>query len=268
MKRTSAPSARARSSARLRAVAGDHERQPGGARRVDRVREALLGREPARGEHVRRPRRRASASAISRCTEPITCARSPTRRAQLAQPAERERARDDERVDLLGEPALPERQAGRVGGRLGARAAAAVQPQPGQRVAPVAARAVLPAREAQPLRAHEPVVVQVQHDARARLARRRQRAPAERRVDVVGVDHPRAGAPHRVRDLLRARARRAAARRRGAPVAEHGRVALEHLRVLAEVLADQPREVLDGPLLAAGQAVAVVQQQDHGAARA
>ena len=79
--------------------------------------------------------------------------------AQLAQPAEGERARDDEGVDLLGEPALPEREAGRVGGRLGARAAAAVEPDAGERVTAVAARAVLPAREARPDRAHEPVVV-------------------------------------------------------------------------------------------------------------
>ena len=34
--------------------------------------------------------------------------------------------------------------------------------------------------------------------------------------------------------------------------------------VLAEVLADQPREVLDGAFLPPGDAVAVVQEQDHG----
>jgi hypothetical protein len=67
-----------------------------------------------------------------------------------------------------------------------------------------------------------------------------------------------------VRDVLR---RRPAAQQTGGrpAVAERGRVALEHLRVLAELLADQPLQVRDGALLAARQAVSVVQQQDHGA---
>jgi hypothetical protein len=51
--------------------------------------------------------------------------------------------------------------------------------------------------------------------------------------------------------------------RRTACAAERRRVALEHLHLLPEVLADQPRQVLDGPLLATGQPVAVVQEQDH-----
>ena len=39
---------------------------------------------------------------------------------------------------------------------------------------------------------------------------------------------------------------------------------LEDLDVLVEVLADQPRKILDRPLLPARMAIAVVQQEDHG----
>ena len=108
--------------------------------------------------------------------------------------------------------------------------------------------------------------MQVQDDAGAGLARGRERAPAERRVDVVGVHDARAGAAHRVRHLLGAEA---AAQQPGggAALRERGGVALEHLDVLAEVLADQPREVLDRALLPAGHAVAVVQEQDHAGER-
>ncbi len=158
------------------------------------------------------------------------------------------------------------RQRGRVHGRLrGARR--------GRRAArPGACRArgsgcSRPVRvEAGPDRADEAVVVQVQDDARARGARRRQRAPAERRVDVVRVDDARAGAPHGRRDLVRVQPAAQHPRRR-ASAAERGGVALEQLDVLAQVLAHEPREVLDHALLAAGRAVAVVQDEDHGARR-
>ena len=83
----------------------------------------------------------------------------------------------------------------------------------------------------------------------------------------MGVHDARAGAAHGVGDVV---GRQAAPQQpaRGAAVAERGGVALEHLGVLVEVLADQPREVLDRPLLPAGQAVAVVQEQDHVATEA
>ena len=55
--------------------------------------------------------------------------------------------------------------------------------------------------------------------------------------------------------------------RGGAALESVDGVALEHLDVLAEVLADQPRQVLDRALLAAGDAVAVVEEQDHGGGR-
>ena len=92
------------------------------------------------------------------------------RRVQGAQALAREARRYDDGIGLPGETALPQRQRGRVDGRLGARAAA-VQPHARERVAAVAARAVGALREAQALGADEPVVVEVQHDARAGLAR-------------------------------------------------------------------------------------------------
>ena len=109
--------------------------------------------------------------------------------------------------------------------------------------------------------------MQVQHDPGARRAGRGERAPAERRVDVVGVDDARAGPPHRGRDLPRLQAAREQARR-GLGTADRGRVALEDLDLLAEVLADEPGELLDDALLAAGHAVAVVQEEDHAAGEA
>ena len=104
--------------------------------------------------------------------------------------------------------------------------------------------------------------MQVQHHARAGLARRRQRPPAEPRQNVVGVHDPRAAAPHRVGDRGRPQPAAQHARRRPRR-AESLRVALQHGRLLAELGADQPREVLDRALLAAGRAVAVVQEQDQ-----
>ena len=121
--------------------------------------------------------------------------------------------------------------------------------------------------EARPDRADQAVVVEVEHDTGARAPGRGERAPAERRVDVVRVDDAGAGAPHGGRDLVRVQAAREHPRRR-LRAAERGRVALEDLGVLAEVLADEPREVLDDAFLAAGHAVAVVQEEDHAAGEA
>ena len=98
---------------------------------------------------------------------------------------------------------------------LGARAAA-VAAHAGARVAPVAARAVARRRvHARPDRADEPVLVQRQDRARAGLARRLQRAPAVRRVDVVRVDDAGAGAAHGGRDLLGVQPAAQQAARRG-----------------------------------------------------
>ena len=56
--------------------------------------------------------------------------------------------------------------------------------------------------------------MQVQDDAGARAARGGQGAPAERRVDVVGVHDAGAGAPHGGRDLGGSQATAEQARRR------------------------------------------------------
>ena len=220
-KRTSPPSAR--SSLELRPVAGHHQRHAGPRAGGDRVGEALLGRQPAGGERVAaggggRARRE---RALDRRDHPCAAAE---RRAEREQAVEREPARDDERVDRVRQPPLPQRQRRAVDQRLRARAAA-VQPHAGQRVAAVAARAVRAAREARPDRAHEPVVVQVQHDAGALGPRGRERAPAERRVDVVGVHDPRAGAPHRPGHRARpqAAAEQPRARRAAAPARPESR---------------------------------------------
>ena len=103
--------------------------------------------------------------------------------------------------------------------------------------------------------------MQVQHDARAGRARRGERAPAERRLDVVGVHDARAGALAR-----RAPTSSGASPPRSSPsaarrAAERRRVALQHLGLLAQLGADQPREVLDRPLLPARHAVAVVSRR-------
>jgi hypothetical protein len=79
----------------------------------------------------------------------------------------------------------------------------------------------------------------------------------------VGVDDPRPGAAHGVADVRRIQAAAQQAGRRAGPPQRRG-VALEQLGVLAQVLAGQPGQVLDRPLLPAGGAVPVVQEEDHG----
>ena len=167
---------------------------------------------------------------------------------------------------MLGEPALLQRDPGAVRDRLGARAAAAVEPHARERVAAVAARAVLTAREADAVGAHEPVVVQVRR-RRGRPPRAPPPARASRttgwRLWACTTRAPRAADGVRRRPRARRPPLQQPARRGAA--AERRRVALEHLRVLAEVLPDQPREVGDRALLAAREPVAVVQEEDHGA---
>src|SRR5262249_58673956 len=79
------------------------------------------------------------------------------RRPQRAQALARERAGDDHRVGLFHQTTLPERQRGGISGRLGD-AATAVQAYPGERVAPVAARAVRAAGETHADRTDEAVL--------------------------------------------------------------------------------------------------------------
>ena len=105
--------------------------------------------------------------------------------------------------------------------------------------------------------------MQVHDHPRAGCPRRGQRAPAERRVEVVGVHDPRAGAPDGRRDLLGLEAAAQQPGRR-AGAAERGGIALEQFGVFSQALAQQPQEVGDGALLAARRAIAVVQDEDHG----
>ena len=156
-----------------------------------------------------------------------------------------------------------QRQRRGVDRRLGA-AAAAVAAQPRQRVGAVAARAVLAARiGARPDRADEPVVVQVQDDPCAPAAR----ALASARQPHVGcrlcawtIDAPvsRTAAPT---SPGRSPPRSRPARRLAAPEADA--VARQQLRLLAELLAHEPHQLLHRALLAAQRPVAVVQEQDH-----
>ena len=195
----------------------------------------------------------------------MTCARSPS-----GAPSSRRRPNANalgtmNASTLRDQPPLPERQRRAVHEAFGHRAAAA-QSHAGERVPAVAAGAVGPAGEAGADRAHEPVVVQVQHDPRAGLARRLQRPPAERRMHVVRVHDAGALAPHRGGHRVRLQAA-AEQPERSARRAQVPRVALEHRRLLAELGPDQPREVLDRALLAAGHAVTVVQEEDQRPSR-
>jgi hypothetical protein len=81
-------------------------------------------------------------------------------------------------------------------------------------------------------------------------------------VEVVGVDHARPRAAHGRGDVVGCQTAAQQAGR-GACAAEQRRVALEQLDLAAQVLGHQPAQVGHGPLLAAGRAVAVVQEQDH-----
>ena len=107
--------------------------------------------------------------------------------------------------------------------------------------------------------------MQVQHDPRARpRAPRRARAS---RTSASMLCACTTRAPVRRTASATSLGAQPAARAARAPPSRGptvGRIALEHLDVLAQVLADQPREILDRPLLAARVAVAVVEQQDHG----
>ena len=94
---------------------------------------------------------------------------------------------------MLEQPRLLPVQRGRVQGRLAERATAA-QPQAGQRVAALTAKAWGAVTVRDPDRAEQPEVVEVKHGAGARRASRGKRPPAEQRVHVVGMHDIRFGA--------------------------------------------------------------------------
>jgi hypothetical protein len=103
--------------------------------------------------------------------------------------------------------------------------------------------------------------MEVEDNARAGLPRRGQRPPAERRVDVVGVDDARPRPPDGPADVVGIEPAPQHADRRAGP-ADDRRVPLEQLGVLAEPVANQPKEVVDRPLLAAGRAITIVQEEN------
>ena len=178
------------------------------------------------------------------------------RRAELAQAFGREGARHDHGIGLLDQPPLPECQRGAICERLG-QAPAAVEADPRQRVAAMAAGALLAAREAHADGADEAVLVQMEDDPRASGARRRERAPTERRMHVVRVHHPCSGEPHRSRHVAGGQPAAEQAGR-GVPATQRRRVPGQQLRGLAHVLAHEPQQILDDALLAACGAVTVV----------
>ena len=183
------------------------------------------------------------------------------RRPKLSQALGGEVARHDEFVHVSRYSPLPPGERGGVDERLGS-ASATVVNEAGRRVPAVAAGALRAVGEADPDSANEAVLVKVEDDAGARIARRRKRPPTECGVDVVGVEDSGAGAAHRFRHLLRCQPTAQQAVGCLEPAEAH-RVVLEQLSLLAEVLADQPHEVAHRVLLSPGAAVAVVKKEDH-----
>ena len=109
--------------------------------------------------------------------------------------------------------------------------------------------------------------MQVQHDPRPGGSRRRQRPPPETRMQVVRVHDPRRAEAYRLADLggPYPAPQQSGPRRR---TRKRARAAREQLRRLAQLLAHEPHQVLHNALLAAGRAIAVVQEQDHRVAAA
>ena len=209
-------------------------------------------------------------AANSRTTWPTTRTRpASTGARRTRQPRQRGGAGDDDRVGRRDHPALPERERRRVDGALGAVAAAVRGARPGS-----VSRPWQRVQSSPRLLKHVPTAQTSRKLCRCSTTRapvgagRRQRAPAEGGQEVVGVHDPRAGAADRVGDLLRAPP--AAQEPRGGAARGRcvGAVALEELDLLAEVLAREPGEVADDALLPAGDAVAVVQDEDHAGAEA
>jgi hypothetical protein len=199
----------------LRPVPGDDEREAGARACGDRGVDALLRREPGRDERVRPGARGGPLGGGRDGMTHDVHGRVAERRAELAKAGQGECARHHDGVGVLDGPLLPQRQPRPVRERLRPRAAAgAAHARRG--VAPVAAGALLALGEADPDRADEAVVVQLQHGARPRAASCGERAPAVCRQQVVGVHDPRAGSRHRVADLrgVRAAPQQAGRRRR------------------------------------------------------
>ena len=133
----------------------------------------------------------------------------------------------------------------------------------------------MPVGEAHPYGTHQAVLVQVHHDPCARGARRRQRTPAEGRMDVVRVHHPCSRTTHHIPHFARvdtsaqqphgglSTARRPAAALGGQGGIPRRRLPRQQLGGLAHPLAHQPHQFVHHALLTPRRAVAVVQEEDH-----
>src|SRR5205085_4976992 len=113
--------------------------------------------------------------------------------------------------------------------------------------------------KAHPDRAYQAVLVQVQDDAGARLPGSCERTPPEGWVEVVRVHHAGARATDRVVNVVRAKPAAQKAGCGSAP-SHQRRVTLQQLGFFSEVLADQPHQVGNGPLLPARRAIAAVKK--------
>ena len=166
----------------------------------------------------------------------------------------------DELVDMLVQPGLLAVQRGSVHDRLGQRSAAA-QAHARERAAAAAAEARRAVAVGDPDRAEQPKVVEMEQCPRARGLGRGERAPPQRRMDVVGVHDLRAQPAYRAANRVGIESPAEQAERR-LPASERVARALEHLD-LVPAAAEQRGDLGDRALLASGGPVAVVEEQDH-----
>ena len=173
-------------------------RDPAG---LDRHAEPLLRLEPRAEQRVAagvRPRALRERRAPGARGRGSAGSGAPSSRRRVA----RELARDDRRVDQPGQPALPERERGGVDERLGQRRRGSCAARPAACCARGSACTRAPAVKQIPTAQTSRYWCRCATTRAPALARRGQRAPAERGVEVVGVHDPRAGAADGVRDLV------------------------------------------------------------------
>ena len=260
VRRTSPPSAsrprRARSGPSPAITSGT----PAARAASDRGVEALLLDDPARWRARSVPVARArGARRMRRGHEVGQDAGLGGRHPELEQPGRGGVAHGHQPVGVLEQVRLLAVQTHRVRRRLGQRAAAA-QPQARPGVGAPAAEARRPVAVGDRDRAEQPEVVEVEHRAGAGRAGRGQRAPAEQRMDVVGVDDVGAQAAHGAPDLVGVQPAGGQRSCRRDP-ADLGARALYQLDGVPAG-AQQGHQVGDRALLASLEAVPVMQQQD------
>jgi len=240
----------------LRPGAGDPQRDAGLTCHADRDVEALLLDEPSGCQRVgpvhRVRARRDRSHRVGQDRHPLAW------NSELGQTPRQRAAHGDEPVGVGEQPRLLAREPGGVHRSLRKRAATAVA-HARHGVAPMAAVARLAVAERDPDRTHEPVVVQVQDGARASRPCRRERTPAEQRVDVVRVYDIRPMKPRGLRDVAGVDT---AAQQSTCCLRARGDLAVAFQACHSvPPRAQQRLQLLDDAFLAAGGAVAVMQQQ-------